>query len=208
MKSLSLLVKGVTSQNGFVPSPLGPTRIHISGLDKVSLSTCTSQLCHVRIRLSSSGGPETVLGGDASTRFIAAYQDEAMAALKDSDEQVILPKNTAARGRDNYSLYGVLRTKPGRADSPPTMCMSCSDKIAKWCALGVQGALLTRFLPEPISIYEIIIGEVEASERSMVKHDCERAFHGRLRYGWCFKAVTLPLTYLEKLAIVLPQVFQ
>lgn len=31
---------------------------------------------------------------------------------------------------------GVLRRKPGRGDA--TLSMSCSDKLAKWCCLGVQ----------------------------------------------------------------------
>ena len=36
----------------------------------------------------------------------------------------------------------MLRTKPGRADAPPTRAMSCSDKLAAWAVLGaVPGAL-------------------------------------------------------------------
>ena len=71
-----------------------------------------------------------ILGGDASMRFLASSQDPTMAALKDAAPPVAPPPGAASRGRDNYSLYGVLRSKPGRADSPPTLCMSCSDKIA------------------------------------------------------------------------------
>ncbi|PCH41342.1 hypothetical protein WOLCODRAFT_131859 [Wolfiporia cocos MD-104 SS10] len=121
----------------------------------------------------------TVPCGDASTRFLAAFQDAEMAALKNSTQFPDLPPKTASRGRDNYSLYGVLRTKPGRADSPPTMCMSCSDKIARWNVLGIQGALASYF-SEPIYISSIIIGEVEESLRTIVRQDCERALWKRL----------------------------
>lgn len=118
-------------------------------------------------------------GGDASMRLLASMQDSIIAALKDSAPPVALAVGTAARGRDGYSLHGVLRTKPGRADAPPTMCMSCSDKIASWNILGLQGSLLSELL-EPIYISGIILGGVPDELRSSVREDCERAFYGRL----------------------------
>ncbi|CAL1701597.1 unnamed protein product [Somion occarium] len=121
----------------------------------------------------------TVPCGDASMRYLASFQDAEMAALKDSSQFPVLPPNVASRGRDNYSLFGVLRTKPGRADSPPTRCMSCSDKIASWNVLGFQGALASRIL-EPLYLDHIVIGDVDDSLQSVVHEDCERAFWRRL----------------------------
>ncbi|KAJ6510207.1 adenosine deaminase/editase [Mycena vitilis] len=121
----------------------------------------------------------TVPCGDASMRFLSASQDEQMAALKDSAVRPPTDTTLAARGRDNYALWGVLRTKPGRADAPSTASMSCSDKIAAWNFLGIQGALGSRFLG-PLYIHHIIIGEVPAALHGVVREDCERALWRRL----------------------------
>jgi tRNA-specific adenosine deaminase 1 len=103
-----------------------------------------------------------------------------MAALKDSAEaRITIPPGTTARGRDDYSLYGVLRTKPGRADSPPTSCMSCSDKIASWNVLGFQGALAS-LLFVPLYISAIVIGDVPEPMIDTIKEDCLRAFWKRI----------------------------
>jgi tRNA-specific adenosine deaminase 1 len=118
-------------------------------------------------------------GGDASTRLLASVQDEAIALLKDSAPPHTLPSGAISRGRDGYSLYGVLRTKPGRADSPPTLCMSCSDKIAAWNVLGIQGAMFSHLF-RPVYLAEIIIGDVDQDKRIFVREDCERALWGRL----------------------------
>ncbi|EJD01278.1 uncharacterized protein FOMMEDRAFT_141947 [Fomitiporia mediterranea MF3/22] len=121
----------------------------------------------------------TVSCGDASMRFLASSQDPAMAALKDAAPPASPPPGAASRGRNNYALHTVLRTKPGRADSPPTICMSCSDKIAVYNVLGVQGALAANLFA-PIYLSRIIIGDVPEHMQDVVRLDCERAFYRRL----------------------------
>jgi tRNA-specific adenosine deaminase 1 len=56
--------------------------------------------------------------------------------------------------------------------------MSCSDKIARWNVLGIQGALGARFL-EPLYLAAIVIGDVSL-EMKIGRENCERAFWGRL----------------------------
>jgi tRNA-specific adenosine deaminase 1 len=56
-----------------------------------------------------------------------------------------------------YHVTGVVRTKPGRGD--PTTSMSCSDKIAKWLVLGIQGSLLSVLLDKPIYLKAIVLGK-------------------------------------------------
>lgn len=55
----------------------------------------------------------------------------------------------------NYHITGQVRTKPGRG--PRTLSVSCTDKIARWIHLGIQGSLLTLFI-EPIFIKHFIFG--------------------------------------------------
>ncbi|KAL1512184.1 hypothetical protein AB1Y20_005450 [Prymnesium parvum] len=60
----------------------------------------------------------------------------------------------AARGR--ACVAGVARTKPGRGER--TCCMSCSDKLARWHAVGVQGALLSLLIPTPLRLASVTAG--------------------------------------------------
>lgn len=67
---------------------------------------------------------------------------------------------------------GNIRTKPGRGDS--TLSISCSDKLAKWNVLGMQGALLHQFLAEPIYYDSLTFCDsnfcnIEATERALFK---------------------------------------
>lgn len=71
----------------------------------------------------------------------------------------------------NYHIVGPLRTKPGRGD--PTSSLSCSDKMAKWLMLGLQGSFLS-LLISPIKLETMIIGgdcpfSLDAMERGLYK---------------------------------------
>ncbi|XP_026737239.1 tRNA-specific adenosine deaminase 1-like [Trichoplusia ni] len=70
-------------------------------------------------------------------------------------------------------LLGQVRTKPGKGDK--TLSVSCSDKIAKWIHLGIQGSLID-MLCEPIYIKYFIFGNgVPYSEQSLKRAFLNRA---------------------------------
>ncbi|RVE51145.1 hypothetical protein evm_004288 [Chilo suppressalis] len=73
----------------------------------------------------------------------------------------------------NYHLLGQVRTKPGRGDR--TLSVSCSDKMARWIYMGIQGSLLDMLLVNPIYLSSIIFGGgVPYSEKSLIRACLER----------------------------------
>lgn len=67
---------------------------------------------------------------------------------------------------------GNVRTKPGRGE--PTLSMSCSDKMAKWNILGLQGALIQQFIDKPIHFKSLTFCnsnfcDINATERALWK---------------------------------------
>ncbi|OXG77619.1 tRNA-specific adenosine deaminase 1 [Cryptococcus neoformans Gb118] len=109
--------------------------------------------------------------GDASTLYTAMHQPPEEASQW--TEPPPIPHDSPApsptplfvsshplRGRNTYATMSTLRTKPGRPDSPPTTSMSCSDKIATWVCVGLQGGLLAD-LYEKVKLEGLVIGGVE-----------------------------------------------
>nr|CAI5848244.1 unnamed protein product [Callosobruchus analis] len=73
-----------------------------------------------------------------------------------------------------YHTVGCVRTKPGRGT--PTLSVSCSDKLSKWCHVGLQGALLSLLLNKPLYLSSFTI----AGETPFCGEALKRALFGRL----------------------------
>ena len=73
---------------------------------------------------------------------------------------------------------GRLRRKPGRGDA--TLSMSCSDKIAKWCVLGLQGALLAGLLEGPLALASVTVAVPEEGFVAPARAALRRALVTRL----------------------------
>ncbi|XP_052867225.1 tRNA-specific adenosine deaminase 1 [Anopheles cruzii] len=68
---------------------------------------------------------------------------------------------------------GAVRTKPGRGVR--TLSVSCSDKMARWAVLGVQGSLLMLLLGKPIYLASVVLCEGTAHSATALR----RAIWGR-----------------------------
>lgn len=121
--------------------------------------------------------------GDASMELTISAQQDASpwetplpphlmpeGATESSPELALL-------GRACFSQLGVVRRKPARADAPPSLSKSCSDKLAlKQCTslLGSPAALLVS--PAGVYLSSLILPESQFSAVA-----CERCFSARGR---------------------------
>lgn len=64
-----------------------------------------------------------------------------------------------------YHSTGLLRVKPGRGE--PTTSLSCSDKLARWCTVGFQGALLSHYLQEALYFSTLVVGKCPYSQEAL-----------------------------------------
>jgi len=69
--------------------------------------------------------------------------------------------------------------------------MSCSDKIVKWCILGLQGSLLSSVLEEPVLLSSVVVSQDPRLKGPNTSHQLEaleRAIVSRAQAVWDYIA--------------------
>lgn len=112
--------------------------------------------------------------GDISSAHLLGTRQTLQGEDKEEEEKEkesdSCTQETIVRGRSQLSVPGVrLRTKPGRPQAPVSISMSCSDKVMLWIMLGMQGALLSRWI-EPIFFTSYVIGTEALEHVCRKKH--------------------------------------
>lgn len=121
--------------------------------------------------------------GDASMSFLS--EDKvAWEGPKPKKQKVV-------RGRAHFDLHGIVRTKPGRADSRPTYSKSCSDKLCMKQLTGVLNCV-NSLLIEPIYLLYLVLRQDKFSRK-----DFDRCFKGRISESSLEIHPLTPLTYKE-----------
>lgn len=89
---------------------------------------------------------------------------------------------------------------PGRRDAPPSISMSCSDKILMWNAVGIQGAFLSLWLT-PIFLTSVVISMPQESQWGIHQNE----------YGtkcvWALKHRISPLKNHNFKVLMVPMLF-
>ncbi|MCJ1398203.1 hypothetical protein MMC11_001400 [Xylographa trunciseda] len=117
--------------------------------------------------------------GDASMELTMDAQPDATPWRHEIIVEEREKLGTTLKGRGFFSELGIVRRKPSRPDSPPTLSKSCSDKLAlKQCTSLLSSPASLLICPENAYLNTLILPDSE-----FVASACDRSFGPAGRMG-------------------------
>ena len=116
--------------------------------------------------------PETTINFTGAKIILTDDNGEGVAKLDESISSTLTCTNAGDSkhatsqivtvGREDVQQLGALRLKSSRSNIPShmrSMSMSCSDKLVRWGVLGLGGALLSMYIPNPIVLSSVCVSK-------------------------------------------------
>ncbi len=103
-------------------------------------------------------------------------QEEGVARRKPGKVRVNIQVREVSCFDSPYSSAKACLFMPRSPQGDPTLSMSCSDKIAKWACLGLQGCLLSALLTRPVALDTVTVSALrEISDAGNKGKGCKKS---------------------------------